>query len=74
MALILDLPTMSPLLMGNPFKPRPHQLNAIMRYITDGSLLAAHGVGSGKTFTLCGCAVEGQTFGCASKTADGRAQ
>ncbi len=59
----LQYPTLSPLLKGKPFVPRPHQSNGVMRYIVDGTFLAAQGVGSGKTFTLCACAVEGKRFG-----------
>ena len=45
---------------GKNIEPRPHQKNALLRYLVDRNLLLAHGVGTGKTLTLATIALEGK--------------
>jgi N12 class adenine-specific DNA methylase len=45
------------------FDFRQHQKDAVWRGIMDGQMLAAHEVGTGKTFTMAGLAVEGRRLG-----------
>lgn len=45
------------------FDFRQHQKDAVWRFIMDGRGLAAHEVGTGKTFTMAGLAVEGRRLG-----------
>lgn len=45
------------------FDFRQHQKDAVWRFIMDGKGLAAHEVGTGKTFTMAGLAVEGRRLG-----------
>lgn len=51
----------------DPFNLREHQANAIWRALVTRRTLAAHEVGTGKTFTLAGVAVESRKFGIATK-------
>lgn len=45
------------------FDFRQHQKDAVWRGIMDGRMVAAHEVGTGKTFTMAGLAVEGRRLG-----------
>lgn len=47
----------------DPFALRQHQQDAIWRGVSQGRGLFAHEVGTGKTFTMGGIAVEGRRFG-----------
>ena len=47
----------------DPFSLRRHQINAIWRGVTLGRGLFAHEVGTGKTYTMGGIAVEGRRYG-----------
>ena len=49
------------------FNLRQHQVNAIWRGIANGRGLYAHEVGTGKTFTMGGIAVESRRYGIAKK-------
>lgn len=49
------------------FGLRKHQLNAIWRGIVNGRGLYAHEVGTGKTYTMAGIAVESRRYGRAQK-------
>lgn len=51
----------------DPFSLRRHQVNAIWRGIALGRGLFAHEVGTGKTYTIAGIAVEGRRYGKFSK-------
>ncbi|MBP8282613.1 MAG: hypothetical protein KAX46_01650, partial [Chromatiaceae bacterium] len=51
----------------NDFNLRSHQSNAIWRGLVQGAGLYAHEVGTGKTYTLAGIAVESRRFGLAKK-------
>ena len=56
------------LTLGNgPFNLRQHQLNAIWRAIVNRRSINAHEVGTGKTFTMGGIAVESRRYGIAKK-------
>jgi len=48
-------------------KLRPHQKNAIWRFLQTGVAYFGHEVGTGKTFTLLGCAMEARRLGLAKK-------
>jgi len=63
----LEFPGMT-LRRGNePFNLRQHQANAIWRGIVNQSGLYAHEVGTGKTYTMAGLAVESRRYGVARK-------
>lgn len=54
--------------LGNgPFNLREHQVNAIWRGVATGRSLNAHEVGTGKTFTMAGIALESRRYGKAKK-------
>lgn len=54
--------------LGNsPFNLRKHQVNAIWRALVMRKSLNAHEVGTGKTFTMGGIAVESRRYGIAKK-------
>ena len=56
------------LLRGNSqFNLRQHQLNAIYRGLINGSGVYAHEVGTGKTYTMAGLAIESRRYGLAKK-------
>jgi N12 class adenine-specific DNA methylase len=48
---------------NDPFSLRRHQLNAIWRAVVLGRGLFAHEVGTGKSYTMAGVAVEGRRYG-----------
>lgn len=50
-----------------PFELREHQVNAIWRALVTRKSLNAHEVGTGKTFTMGGIAVESRRYGIAKK-------
>lgn len=50
-----------------PFNLRKHQVNAIYRGLVNGSGIYAHEVGTGKTYTMGGLALESRRFGLAKK-------
>lgn len=50
-----------------PFNLRQHQVNAIWRALVTRKSLNAHEVGTGKTFTMGGIAVESRRYGIAKK-------
>ncbi len=50
-----------------PFNLRQHQVNAIWRALVSRKSLNAHEVGTGKTFTMGGIAVESRRYGIAKK-------
>lgn len=50
-----------------PFSLREHQVNAIWRALVNRRSLNAHEVGTGKTFTMGGIAVESRRYGIAKK-------
>ena len=50
-----------------PFNLRKHQANAIWRALVTRKSLMAHEVGTGKTFTIAGIAVESRRYGIAKK-------
>jgi N12 class adenine-specific DNA methylase len=50
-----------------PFQLREHQVNAIWRAIVNRKSINAHEVGTGKTFTMGGIAVESRRYGIAKK-------
>ena len=50
-----------------PFNLREHQVNAIWRALVTRKSLNAHEVGTGKTFTMGGIAVESRRYGIAKK-------
>jgi N12 class adenine-specific DNA methylase len=50
-----------------PFNLRQHQVNAIWRALVTKKSLNAHEVGTGKTFTMGGIAVESRRYGIAKK-------
>lgn len=53
---------------GNqPFQLRQHQINAIYRGLVNQRGLYAHEVGTGKTYTIAGVAVESRRYGLARK-------
>src|SRR5262249_10119850 len=63
----LEFPGMA-LRRGNePFNLRQHQVNAIWRGIVNRAGLYAHEVGTGKTYTMAGLAVESRRYGIARK-------
>lgn len=48
---------------SGPFDFRTHQKNAVWRGIVNGRLVGAHEVGTGKTFTMAGLALEARRLG-----------
>lgn len=59
----LDMSGMALRRGDDPFSLRQHQQNAIWRGVSQGRGLFAHEVGTGKTYTMAGVAVEGRRFG-----------
>ena len=53
--------------MDQSVRPRPNQKNAIWRMIREGFAMIAHAPGAGKTYTLCGAAMEMKRLGLANK-------
>ena len=47
----------------NEFDFREHQRDAVWRFLQDGKGMAAHEVGTGKTFTMAGLVMEGRRLG-----------
>src|SRR5205814_1621401 len=54
---------------GQPIEFMPHQKNGVWRIITKGRGLLAHEVGTGKTWTMVGAAMELKRLGLANKPA-----
>lgn len=52
---------------NNAIKLREHQKNAIWRILSDGTALLAHGVGTGKTWTMQAAGMELRRLGLANK-------
>lgn len=52
---------------NDPFSLRKHQVDAIWRGLVNGRGLYAHEVGTGKTYTMAGLAVESRRYGLAKK-------
>lgn len=52
---------------NDPFSLRSHQVNAVWRGLVNGRGLYAHEVGTGKTYTMAGLAVESRRYGLAKK-------
>jgi len=50
-----------------PFALRPHQKNAVWRFLTLGNTLLDHAVGLGKTFTMVAIAMEAKRLGMAQR-------
>ncbi|PSB81566.1 PLxRFG domain-containing protein [Photobacterium damselae] len=63
----MDFPGMALQLGDSKFNLRRHQVNAIWRGIAQKRGLYAHEVGTGKSFTIGGIAVESRRFGLAKK-------
>lgn len=67
----LTLPGSATFVKGKPFSLRPHQKNAIWRHLTHDPSLGHtglfHVVGSGKTYTMVGIAMEMKRLGLARK-------
>lgn len=63
----LEFPGMALQLGENEFNLRSHQVNAIWRGLVNKRGLYAHEVGTGKTFTMAGIAVESRRYGIAQK-------
>lgn len=63
----MDMPGMALQRGESPFSSRQHQLNAIYRGLLNGSGIYAHEVGTGKTYTMAGLAVESRRYGLAKK-------
>ncbi|WP_316159633.1 PLxRFG domain-containing protein [Bradyrhizobium sp. SZCCHNRI3042] len=63
----LGFPGMALSLGRGPFDLRQHQVNAIWRALVTRKSLNAHEVGTGKTFTMGGIAVESRRYGIAKK-------
>ena len=63
----MDMPGMALLRGNSQFNLRQHQLNAIYRGLINGSGVYAHEVGTGKTYTMAGLAVESRRYGLAKK-------
>ncbi|KZK31995.1 hypothetical protein A4F85_04570 [Delftia sp. GW456-R20] len=63
----LHLDGMALSLGRGPFNLRQHQVNAIWRALVNRRSLNAHEVGTGKTFTMGGIAVESRRYGIAKK-------
>jgi N12 class adenine-specific DNA methylase len=51
----------------DPFSLRQHQVNAVWQGLVNGRGLYAHEVGTGKTYTMAGLAVESRRYGLAKK-------
>ena len=63
----MDMPGMALRKGEDEFSLRKHQMDAIYRSLVVGSGLYAHEVGTGKTYTLAGVAMEAKRFGIAKK-------
>lgn len=63
----MDMPGMALQRGESPFSLRQHQLNAIYRGLLNGSGIYAHEVGTGKTYTMAGLAIESRRYGLAKK-------
>lgn len=63
----LDFPGMALRRGEDPFSLRKHQVDAIWRGLANGRGLYAHEVGTGKTYTMGGIAVESRRYGLARK-------
>lgn len=63
----MDMPGMALERGESPFSLRQHQLNAIYRGLLNGSGIYAHEVGTGKTYTMAGLAIESRRYGLAKK-------
>lgn len=63
----LEFPGMALSRGEDPFSLRQHQVNAIWRGVANGRGLFAHEVGTGKTYTMGGIAVESRRYGLARK-------
>ena len=63
----MDMPGMALLRGNSQFNLRQHQLNAIYRGLINGSGVYAHEVGTGKTYTMAGLAIESRRYGLAKK-------
>lgn len=63
----LEFPGMALQRGNDPFSLRSHQVNAIWRGLANGSGLYAHEVGTGKTYTMAGIAIESRRYGLAKK-------
>lgn len=63
----LEFPGMALQRGNDPFSLRAHQVNAIWRGLANGAGLFAHEVGTGKTYTMAGIAVESRRYGLAKK-------
>ncbi|MGR5465476.1 hypothetical protein ACPV5G_21320, partial [Photobacterium damselae] len=63
----MDFPGMALQLGDSKFNLRRHQVNAIWRGIAQKRGLYAHEVGTGKSFTIGGIAIESRRFGLAKK-------
>lgn len=59
----LEFPGMALEMYGGPLSLRSHQVNAVWQGLATGRGLFAHEVGTGKTLTIGGIAVEGRRFG-----------
>lgn len=63
----MEMPGMALQRGDTQFTLRQHQLNAIYRGIINGSGIYAHEVGTGKTYTMGGIALESRRYGIAKK-------
>jgi N12 class adenine-specific DNA methylase len=63
----LEFPGMALRRGDDPFSLRKHQIDAIWRGVANGRGLFAHEVGTGKTYTMGGIAVESRRYGVARK-------
>jgi N12 class adenine-specific DNA methylase len=63
----LEFPGMALRRGNDPFSLRSHQANAIWRGLVNRAGLYAHEVGTGKTYTMGGIAVESRRYGIAKK-------
>ena len=63
----LTFPGMALQFGNSPFDLRQHQRNAIWRGLVNRRSINAHEVGTGKTFTMAGIAVESRRYGIAKK-------
>lgn len=63
----LTLPGSTLAIGGREFKPYDHQLNGIWRIMQRNAVMLAHGVGSGKTITIAGAAMELRRTGLRNK-------
>lgn len=63
----LELEGMALQLGSSPFNLRKHQVDAIWKAVVNRRSLNAHEVGTGKTFTMGGIAIESRRYGLAKK-------